>query len=240
VALWFGAHALVAPGTHEEGVQAIVASEALAFGRRLGAIAAARREGRVPRAGADEVDVPPAAAFGIVFEGALGELGVQADAGAVRAAKDAVARHFLEARALGDGVEGQYRRAEASLALFRHLRSVAGTDVADAYYDVFRPGLADLATARRVPPGALAAALGGEEAHGRYVREYGSAVALLERRYGKPKVRLVLERLAPDDGRERWRDAAQDGVGRDAVLTMRAHLYRAAAQAGSDLLYIDL
>ena len=35
--------------------------------------------------------------------------------------------------------------------LFRRLRKIGGRAVADAYYDVFRPGLADLRTVRRLP-----------------------------------------------------------------------------------------
>ena len=224
--------------THEDDMEKILWQEAREFGRRLGSMAAARREGRVPRVG--EGVVPSEATFGIVFEEALAELGVPLESDVAARVKDAVSGHFLRTRRLGGGVERQYRRSEASLALYRRLRSIAGTDVADAYYDVFRPGLADLETARRVPRGTLRDILSTAPERERYVREYEEAIELLEPRYGRSKLMVVLGYLAPDDRRAYWRDASQEGVGRDAVLAIRARIYRAAAAAGADKLYVDM
>ena len=134
------------------------------------------------------------------------------------------------------GIEAECARSEASLALFRQLRLVAGSEVADAYYDAFRPGLADLRTARRIDPGAMALVENGE----RYEESYFRALHRLERRYGRRKLDIVLGRLAPADRRAYYRDASQDGVGRDAVLAIRAELYEAACNAGVDHLYVPL
>jgi hypothetical protein len=76
------------------------------------------------------------------------------------------------------------------------------------------------------------------EAAERYAQAYESATRLLERRYGTDKVAFVLGRLAPEDRRLVHRDATQDGVGPDAVLTIRAHMYRTACDAGVDRLYV--
>lgn len=227
--------------TASDALGAIVEREALAFGRRLGVIAAARRGGRVPRVGIGDLEVPPSAAWGLVFRGACEELGVGEPPSAAR---EAVRRHFMRVRRLGRDLRSQSVRADAQLALYRTLRSVASAEIADAYYDVFRPALADPETAHRVASGTLSEVVRriaqDPEAAEQYVAAYDRAVALLGGRYGEARLALVLERLAPDDRRARWRDAADDGVGRDAVLTIRAHLYRAAVEAGLDLLLIDV
>ena len=51
---------------------------------------------------------------------------------------------------------------------------------------------------------------------------------------------MVLNRIAPRDRRFLRRDAAQDGIAPDAVLAIRAQLYRAAEEAGADRLYVGL
>jgi hypothetical protein len=94
-----------------------------------------------------------------------------------------------------------------------------------------------------VRPGSLAFVVRdrlGPQAGERYRRDYADALSLLRRRYGPAKLDLVLERLAPGDRRFLFRDAAQDGVGRDAVLAIRARLYRAALEAGADRLYVEV
>jgi len=138
-------------------------------------------------------------------------------------------------RDLPEGVAGEAERAEASLAFYRRLKREYGNGIADAYYDLFRPGLADLDTARRVPPGMMST-IAGEK----YIRRYEEALVRLGRRYGREKIEVVLNRLAPDDRRAYFRDASQDGIGRDAVLSIRAAVYRAAAESGAGALYIDV
>ncbi|MFQ5844722.1 MAG: zf-HC2 domain-containing protein [Planctomycetota bacterium] len=213
------------------------------YGRRLGAIAAARRQGRVPRIGLSGLEVPPASAAGLVFLEALDELGV----GLGRSVRDRVhylvREHFEDAGRTGTGVEGEAERTAAALTTYRKLRRVAGPDAADAFYDVFRLGLPDLDTASPVPEGALVRVLEREldpAAAERYLRAYEETVRRLRGRYGAERVRLVLDRLAPRDRRFLRRDARQDGVAPDAVLAIRAQLYRAAEEAGSDRLYVAL
>ena len=58
-------------------------------------------------------------------------------------------------------------------------------------------------------------------------------------RFGEPSVTLVIEQLAPNDSRALWYDAALEGVGREAVLAIRAQLYEAARDAGADKLYVE-
>ena len=208
----------------------------LAFGRRLGAIAEERRQGRVPRTGVGDLEVPPAYAYGIVFEGALEELGVTLTATEARSVKDLVKSHYVEERRWGRSLAAECKRAEASLVLYRKLEEAAGPAIADAYYDVFRPGLADLDTARRVRRGQLAMVV---DDHERYLAAWEAAIAELNRRYGETNVDAVLEHVAPRDRRARWFDAAQEGVGRDIVLAIRAHLYHAACGAGVEKLYVE-
>lgn len=209
------------------------------FGRRLGTMAADRRAGRVPKIGLGDLEVPPAKAFGVVFRSALDELDVNVEGALDVQVHDAVRAHFVSIRKVGEGLEGECRRAEASLDFFRRLRRLAGSDVANAFYDVFRPGLADLGTARRVRADVIVRRLDPQRGPA-YLDEYEEAIAVLSRRYGPAKVRLVLERLAPADRRMYWRDAVQDGAGRDAVLAIRARVYRAACDAGADKLYVPL
>jgi hypothetical protein len=221
-------------GSHRDTTLDEVAAEWVEFGRRLGRITAERRAGSVPRLGFGVLEIPPARASGIVFLAALEELGVALPSAARDAALDAVRDHAVAMRALPRTVAGEAARAEAALRLYRRLRGLVGTAVADAYYDVFRPGLADARTVARVDPGSLAAV-----AAERYVAEYRQTLDALARRYGRGKVQLVLDRLAPGDVRRHEWDAADDGVGRDAVLAIRADLYRAAAAAGAEKLFID-
>jgi hypothetical protein len=49
----------------------------------------------------------------------------------------------------------------------------------------------------------------------------------------------VLARHPPDDARASGRDAAQDGVRPEAVQSIRAPPYRAAAAAGVARVYVD-
>jgi len=240
VAIWIAVRPQ--PPSHEDTTLHAMQTEWIGFGRRLGRIALERREGRVPRVGVGDLSVPPDIAAGVVFGAALDEMGVGAGGRDLDLAKDLVRAHFIS-MPRGVGVDAEYRRAQAALDLYRELRQMAGQPVADAYYDVFRPGLAALRTARRVPPGTLAVVVATKvsaEAGLRYERDYRDAVALLDRRYGASNVALVLSRLAPDDRRYVFRDAAQDGVSRDAVLAIRARFYKAALTAGVDKLYVDL
>lgn len=235
VALWI-AWPPKPPQTYEQQAMRSLAQQWFSFGERLGEIAAERREGRVPKTGVGGLEVPPAAAYGIVFKGALGKLGVAIDPGAEARALDLVRRHHEAMRRRGGGLEAECERAEASLLLYRELASVAGPRVADAYYDVFRPGLTDLETTERVRPDSLQFVVADHE---RYREEYRRAVEDLQQRFGGQSVRVVLEQLAPGDRRALWYDAALDGVGREAVLAIRAHLYGAARAAGADKLYVE-
>ncbi|MHC4550326.1 MAG: anti-sigma factor family protein [Planctomycetota bacterium] len=242
-AAWLLVTVLTPPEGHRQHVQAQIEAQWLAFGRRLGAIAAERREGRVPRTGVGDLEVPPAVASGIVFEGALEELSITLAPEAAEEVKDAVADHFVRMRGTGTDLASEYRRSRASLALFRRLRDLAGEPVADAYYDIFRPALADLETARRVRAGTLRFVVAAQldpELSRRYLDAYVEAVARLRQRYGEPQVVQVLSRLAPGDRRTYWLDAAQDGVSRDAVLAIRAQIYRAAFEAGAEKLYVEV
>ena len=241
-ASWLLLSVWTAPDPHTARVTAEIEVAWRDFGQRLGMIAAERRAGRVPRTGIGDLEVPPAAASGIVFEGALDELGLALPPAAAEAAKDAVVAHFVAVRRTGSDLEAECWRAEASLALYRRLDDLAGEAVADAYYDVFRPALANLETARRVSPGTLRFVLQAQlepELSARYLNAYMDAVARLNRAYGEPQVALVLSRLAPDDRRSYWQDASQDGVRRGTVLAIRARLYRAAYETGVDKLYVD-
>jgi hypothetical protein len=242
-AAWLLVTLLAPHDEHRDRVREQVEAEWLAFGRRLGAIAKERREGRVPRKGIGDLEVPPAAASGIVFQGALEELGIRMKPATATHSKDAVADHFVKLRRTGSDLASEYKRSAASLELYRKLRDLAGTEVADAYYDVFRPALADLETTRRVRSGTLRFVVKERldpETSERYVTAYMDAVAHLNERYGKQDVDRVLERLAPTDRRTYWHDAAQDGVSRDAVLAIRTHIYRTAHEAGADSLYVEV
>lgn len=220
------------PDDYEAYVLRQIEAQSRAFGHRMGLIAAERREGRVPRTGVGDLEVPPAAAYGFVFEGALAELGVALPEPAAGEVREMVARHHMEAAARPRSLAGEAERANASLALYRDLRRVAGPEVADAWYDIFRPALTDLETTRRVRPGTLEIVVG-------YAEAYHAALAELEHAYGGANVRQVLEYLAPADARLLWFDASQEGVKRDAILAIRARLYRAALAAGSDRLYVE-
>lgn len=224
------------PPTYEAQAMREIEQQWFSFGTRLGEIAVERREGRVPKTGVGGLEVPPAAAYGIVFKGALGRLGVAIEPGTEARALDLVRRHHEAMRRRGGGLEAECERAEASLALYRELASVAGVPVANAYYDVFRPGLTDLETTERVRPDSLRFVVADHE---RYREEYRRAVEAMEQRFGGQSVRVVLEQLAPGDRRALWYDAAPDGVGREAVLAIRAHLYEAARAAGADKLYVE-
>jgi hypothetical protein len=142
--------------SHEEEVVDRLFANAREYGRRMGEITAVRRDGRVPRQGVMDLEMPHAPAYGVVFAAALDPLGVEVKEDALEAVKSLVADHFVAMRTLGDDLESECRRSEASLDLYRNLRNEAGRAVADAYYDVFRPGLATLRTVRRVRPGTLA------------------------------------------------------------------------------------
>jgi hypothetical protein len=220
--------------THSETTHTALEAEWTAFGERLGAIAAERRTGRVPRRGIGDLEIPPARAYGIVFRGALERLGIAVEDEAVL---DLVRDHFVGLRALADDAAGEQARSEASLKLFRGLRKRAGREVAEAFYDVFRPGLATPRSVERVRRDALVRALEADRA-ARYLAEYERAVRQLERRYGAAALAVALDRMAGADRRFLHRDATQDGVGPDAVLAIRDRLYRVARDAGCDLLYI--
>jgi hypothetical protein len=213
-----------------------IAQEWLAFGERLGDIAAERREGRVPRSGVGGLEIPPASAYGIVFKGALRRLSVPLDRDAEARVLDLVRRHHEAMRRRGAGLLAEYDRAEAALALYRDLARIGSRDVADAYYDVFRPGLTDAETTERVRPDSLQFVIADHE---RYREAYRQAVEELSRRFGGPSVSVVLEQLAPRDLRALWYDAALEGVAREVVLAIRAELYEAALAAGSDKLYVE-
>ncbi len=219
----------------------VVADNAREFGRRLGTITRTRREGRVPRLGTGDLEVPPAAAMGIVFEEALGVLGARPPIDKRSLVRTVVREHYQHTIRLAPDLAGESRRAEASLHLFRRLQEIAGIEVADAWYDVFRPGLAHLETVRRLRAGTMAMVLRetAPEHAEEYVQRYERALARLQGRYGQPRLAAVLQQLAPRDRREVWTDAADEGVPRDTVLAIRASMYQAAVAAGVDRLYID-
>jgi len=224
------------PDFPSEQVVREIAEQWLSFGNRLGEIAAERREGRVPRTGIGGLEVPPAAAYGIVFKGALERLSVPLDPRVEGEVLDLVRRHHEAMRGHGTGLLAECERAEASLSLYRTLARVGGAAVADAYYDVFRPGLTDLETTERVRPGSLRFVVANYE---RYREAYGAAVEELRQRFGEPSVAAVVDQLVPGDTRELWYDAAFEGVGREAVLAIRAELYEVARAAGADKLYVE-
>jgi len=213
-----------------------IAQEWLAFGERLGEIAAERREGRIPRSGVGSLEIPPASAYGIVFQGALERLGVEIDRDVEERVLGLVRRHHEAMRRRGGGLPAECERAEASLALYREIVQVAGREVADAYYDVFRPGVADPETIERVRPDSLQFVVADHE---RYREAYRKAVEDLRRRFGDGSVAVVLEQLAPRDLHALWYDATLEGVGREAVLAIRASLCEAALSAGADKLYVE-
>lgn len=221
---------------HEEVMREIEA-QWHSFGDRLGEIAAERREGRVPKTGVGGLEVPPATAYGIVFKGALAKLSVPLDAGAEERVLDLVRRHHEALRRRGAGLAAECERALASLALYRELAQVGGQPVADAYYDVFRPGLTDLETTERVRPDSLRFVVADHE---RYREAYRRAVEGLRLRFGEASVAVVVDQLAPSDLRALWYDAALEaGVGRETVLAIRVGLYEAARAAGADKLYVE-
>jgi hypothetical protein len=168
--------------------------------------------------------------------GALAELSVPLDAAAEARVLDLVRDHHGAMRRRARGLEAECERSLQSLALHRELVRVAGPAVADAYYDVFRPGLPDLETTERVRPDSLRFVVADHE---RYRAAYRRAVEELERRYGGESVARVVGQLAPADERVLWYDPALEGVGREAVLAIRAQLYAAAREAGADKLYVE-
>jgi anti-sigma factor RsiW len=224
------------PPNPSQQVMAEIEAQWLAFGDRLGEIAVERRDGRVPRTGVGHLEVPPALAYGIVFKGALARLGVALDPAREGRVLDLVRRHHEAMRRRGHGLDAECERAEASLALYRKLSETGGEAVAEAYYDVFRPGRPDPELEERVRPDNLQFVVADHE---RYREAYRRAVEELERQFGGPNVSLVLGQLAPGDLRALWYDPALEGVGREAVLAIRAHLYEAARAAGADKLYVE-
>jgi len=206
------------------------------FGERLATIALERRSGRIPRTGLSDLEVPPAKAFGRVYVAGLDELGIRLDAATRAQSEHMVRSHFTSMRAMPTGVAGEWKRSESALELYRELRRVAGREAADAYYDLFRPGLTDAATVMRIP-GNMQQALADRA---RYLRAYDETCRRLTRRYGESTLAAVMNRLAPNDPRFYRRDAAQDGAAPDAVLSIRAALYKAAAESGTDYLYVSI
>lgn len=221
----------------DEGVVAEIQADWATFGQRLARIAQERRDGHLPRLGLGDLEVPPAKAFGIVYAAGLDELGVNLQSGMRARARDLVQAHFVALRNLPAGVEGEYRRSKGSLRLYRSLRNEAGRDAADAYYDLFRPGLVNRETVVRLEAGSLERVLRNRA---EYVAAYDVALRQMTRRYGAEMVAVVMDRLAPADSRDdRW-DASQDGANPDAVLSIRTELYRVALENGSDRLYVDV
>ena len=219
-------------GTPDQADYDALRADWVEFGQRLGEIAAERRTGRVPRKGVGDMEIPPALGYGVVFVGALDALHVELDPGRVALARDMVKRHFVELRRLGRDAKGEYERAERSLDLYRDLRSMGGSALANAYYDVFRPALA---TPRSVGP--ITEVLKADR-KARYVKEYDEAYGRLRSRYGDRALGVAIRRLEGADRRFLHRDATQDGVGPDAVLAIRSHLYRVAARRGLTKLYL--
>jgi len=198
-------------------------ADGAAYGARLAELALSRRRGLVPRRGLADLAEPQPAAFGRVFAAGLAHLGIALDAPVLARAEQLVADYFRAVAELPRGVAGESERARLSLDVYRRLRNRAGRDAADAYYDMFRPGLVDEATATR--------ATEFDRESARYRQSYEEACARLRRRYGDRTVARALDRLAPSDARDLRRDASQDGIEPDAVLAIRAELYRAAAES---------
>jgi hypothetical protein len=226
------------PGGPTVNGNGILIAEWRAFGRRLGEIADERRSGRVPRLGLSGYAVPPPGASDVVFKAALDALDVETTPLRADKAAELVKKHFVAMRGLGKGIEAECRRAEASLRLYRKLRVAAGGDVANAFYDVFRPGVADPETSTRVRDTSALGHYVAAQTQKRYASAYGDAVDHLSRRYGADNVAVVLDTLAPGDQRRLRRDATRDGIVPDAVLSIRAHMYRTACDAGVERLYV--
>ncbi|MGQ0613656.1 MAG: hypothetical protein ACT4PV_07970 [Planctomycetaceae bacterium] len=223
------------PSDPTSEVARAAAGEWVVFGKRLGAIAAERRAGGVPRTGLAGLETPPAKAAGVVFSAALGVLGVPVEPAREERLHEMIVSHFETLLARPEGIERECALAESALELYRRLRLLAGREVADAFYDLFRPGLGDPLTARRIlDPAELPSRAGAA-----YVQSYDQTVARLVRRYGPQKVAWVLGSLAPTDPRDFLRDATERGIGRDAVLVMKADLYRAALDAGAERLFVS-
>lgn len=214
------------------------------YGRRAAQLAAVRREGRVQRLGFSGLEQPPATAQGIVFLAAFDELqAAELDEDTRERVRYLVREHFEDLKHAGEGLEREAYRAAATLELYRKLRRIGGTATADAFYDVYRVGLPRLDTVQPVPEGALIQVVGERldaEAADRYLRTYEETLQRLEGRSGAVQLGIVLNRIAPRDRRFlRW-DATQDGIAPDAVLAIRAGLYRAAEEAGADRLYVGV
>ncbi len=214
------------------------------YGRRAAQLAAVRREGRVPRLGLSGLEQPPATAQGIVFLAAFDELQApELDADTRERVQYLVREHFEDLKHAGNGLEGEAHRASATLQLYRKLRRIGGTATAEAFYDVYRVGLPTLGTVQPVPEGALVQVVGERldaEVADRYLRTYEQTLRRLEGRYGAEQLGVVLNRIAPRDRRFLLWDATQDGIAADAVLAIRAQLYRAAEEAGADRLYVGV
>ena len=130
-------------------------------------------------------------------------MGIELPATERAQAERLVTRHFVALRSLPETVEGEWKRSESSLEVYRQLRDVAGRAAADAYYDLFRPGLVDRATVERLEDGAIERVL---KDRADYVAAYEETCRKLERRYGESTLNVVLARLAPND-RRGYRDA---------------------------------
>ena len=220
------------------GPGGIILTEWRAFGQRLGEIAAERRSGRVPRLGLSGYMEPPATASGMVFKAALEALDVETTPLRADAAAELVKNHFVAMRGRGRGIEDECRRATASLRLYRSLRIAAGRDVANAFYDVFQPGVADPETSARVRDTSALGRYVAAQMQERYASAYEDAVDHLSRRYGADNVALVLDTLAPGDQRRLRHDATQEGIVPDAVLSIRAYMYKTACDVGVERLYV--
>ncbi len=216
----------------------IVLAEWQAFGQRLGEIAAERRSGRVPRLGLSGYMEPPATASGMVFKAALEALDVETTPLRADEAAELVQKHFVAMRGRGRGIEDECWRAAAALRLYRKLRVTAGGDVANAFYDVFQPGVADPETSARVRDTSALGRYVAAQTQKRYASAYEDAVDHLIRRYGADNVALVLDTLAPGDQRRLRHDATREGIVPDAVLSIRAYMYKTACDVGVERLYV--
>ncbi|MHC4932877.1 MAG: hypothetical protein ACYTGV_11875, partial [Planctomycetota bacterium] len=90
---------------HDEEVKDDLLAEARAFGRRLGEIAVVRRDGRMPRRGVGDLVLPSQAAYGVVFEAALAELGVEIETKTLERAKNLVRAHHVSLRGMPDDLD---------------------------------------------------------------------------------------------------------------------------------------
>ncbi len=220
------------------GPSSIIVAEWKAFGHRLGEIADERRSGRVPRLGLSGYLEPPATAADIVFKSALDALEVETTPRRADEAAKLVKNHFVAMRGTGRSIEDECRRSKAELRLYRKLSVAAGRDVANAFYDVFQPGVADPETSARVRDTSSLGRYVAAQTQERYASAYEDAVDHLSRRYGADNVALVLDTLAPGDQRRLRHDATREGIVPDAVLSIRAYMYKTACDVGVKRLYV--